>query len=89
MNILLLEHEQINNSLATVSGEKARHISTILKLKVGDSLRVGIINGKIGKGEIINIEEDEVKLLIQCDRWSNWQFSFHEQIDGASWDVVF
>ena len=67
MNILLLEHEQINNSLATVSGEKARHISNILKLKVGDSLRVGIINGKIGKGEIINIEEDEVKLLIQCD----------------------
>ena len=47
MNILLLEHEQINNSLATVSGEKARHISNILKLKVGDSLRVGIINGKI------------------------------------------
>ena len=67
MNILLLEHEQINNSLATVSGEKARHISNILKLKVGDSLRVGIINGKIGEGEIINIEEDEIKLLIQCD----------------------
>ena len=67
MNILLLEHEQINNSLATVNGEKAKHIGTILKLKVGDSLRVGIINGKIGEGEIINIEEDEIKLLIQCD----------------------
>ena len=57
MNILLLEHEQINNSLTTVSGEKARHISNILKLKVGDSLRVGIINGKIGKGEILNKNE--------------------------------
>ena len=22
------------------------------------------------------------QLLIQCDRWSNWPFSFHEQIDG-------
>ena len=67
MNILLLEREQINNSLAIVSGEKARHIRTILELKVGDSLRVGIINGKIGKGEIIDIEEHEVKILIQCD----------------------
>ena len=45
-----------------MADDRARHVREVLKLKVGDDLRVGEINGGIGKAEVLAITETELLL---------------------------
>lgn len=55
MNIILLEAEEINNQNVMLVDRRAEHIIRVLGAKVGDSYRVGVINGKIGTGTVLSI----------------------------------
>lgn len=56
MNRILFEPSEIVNGVATVSDARAEHILTFLHGEVGQTLKTGEVNGKIGTGEIVAIE---------------------------------
>ena len=55
MNIVLFEPAEILGSQAVASDERAKHIAKVLRASVGDSVRVGIVNGSMGYGTITRI----------------------------------
>ena len=66
MNLLLIDPININNNQSVICEAKSWHILNILKLKTGDKIRVGIINGKIGTGKILSTASGRVTIEIEC-----------------------
>ena len=60
MNCLLFDKSDIKSeNLLSVTGNKLSHINNILKLGIGDKIKIGIINEKLGVGKIIKINQYE------------------------------
>ena len=53
MNRILFEKNEIVNGVATFGGERAEHVMNVLHGEIGQVLKTGEIDGKIGTGEII------------------------------------
>ena len=53
MNRILFETDEIRDGIATFGGERAEHVMNVLHGEVGQVLKTGEVNGKIGTGEII------------------------------------
>ena len=68
MNLVLFEKHELTADRVILTDRRAKHISRILGLVAGDSLRIGMINGKLGRGEIVSINATEVKIQTQLDR---------------------
>ena len=51
-----------------IQDHRLEHIIKVNKPSVGDELRVGLINGKIGYGRITRIEENKVEMDVVLDR---------------------
>lgn len=59
MNIIIFEQHELdrsNTSRLVVTDHRAKHIHTVLKCKPGDTLRIGRINGKMGQGKVISMD---------------------------------
>ena len=56
MNIILAERTEINNGSLCLEDRRAEHIVKVLRSDVGDSVRIGIIDGSQGKGIIQHIQ---------------------------------
>jgi RsmE family RNA methyltransferase len=67
MNLLLFEQHEQNAGRLLLTDHRAKHIHTILKLNVGDTLRIGMVNGNMGRGKIISMEDNAVELEVQLD----------------------
>lgn len=66
MNLILVEPDEIKDSRVILTDHRARHIRKILRRQVGDSLRLGIVDGPLGQGLIKNLERDSVLLELCC-----------------------
>lgn len=64
MNIILIEQDEIFYGRAELSGRRHDHIVSILKSKVGDALKVGVINGGLGEGMVAEITDHKTVLEI-------------------------
>lgn len=62
MNILLLYSEQITGTAANISGRHLQHLQTVQKLSIGDSLRVGEVNGLMGTGTLVKLDNQSATL---------------------------
>ena len=60
VNLLLLQSEEelSPERRFIVTGERAEHIRTVLRAKVGDTVKTGILNGKIGNAVLLKLEKD-------------------------------
>jgi 16S rRNA (uracil1498-N3)-methyltransferase len=67
-HILIFRSELLSKNTALISGERVTHLNNILKLKEGDSVKAGLIQGMKGVAEIQKINESEATL----------KFSFNE-----------
>lgn len=56
MNRILFEKSEITDGVAEFSGERAAHIVEVLHSEVGDTVKTGELDGKIGTGVIRKIE---------------------------------
>lgn len=61
MNRILFEKFEINDGVAEFSGERAAHIVEVLHSQVGDTIKTGEVDGKIGTGIVKKIEAQESK----------------------------
>jgi RsmE family RNA methyltransferase len=66
MNLILIyPHELGPAGRVCLTGERAKHIHSVLRASPGKTLRVGLINGPIGQGSVLEICDKEA--LLQCE----------------------
>ena len=65
MNLLLLQAENmLSENIAEISGRQVRHIHETLNVKLGSQLTVGLLNEKIGKATLLDLQENSARLEI-------------------------
>lgn len=72
MNSLIISPEAIiseNPLVAKITGRQFDHCKTFLKCKIGDSLKIGLLNKNLGIGTILSFENDSI--IIQCNLVDN------------------
>ncbi|MCV4290968.1 16S rRNA (uracil(1498)-N(3))-methyltransferase [Pseudomonas capsici] len=68
MNLLLLEEADfIAADRVILRDRRLRHMQEVHRAEVGDSLRVGRINGLLGTAELLRLESHEAELRISLD----------------------
>ena len=69
MNLLLLRDEDfLPDGTLLLTGRRARHAREVLNAARGDTLRVGRVGGRIGTGEILHADAQEVRLRAHLDQ---------------------
>jgi 16S rRNA (uracil1498-N3)-methyltransferase len=70
MNLILLHPDDLlNESRAKITNARQRqHILNILKATLGDEIKLGLINGNLGKGIITTINDENILLDIQLNQ---------------------
>ena len=56
MNLILIEPNELNGDVANITGDRVRHVIKVLKGAVGDTLRIGLLNGPLGQGCIVSLD---------------------------------
>lgn len=65
MNLLLLQPEDfLDDGTAAISDQRCRHIVKVLRAKVGDPLKVGLLNGDVGSAIINGLSSSAVTLSV-------------------------
>ncbi|HEY0255710.1 MAG TPA: RsmE family RNA methyltransferase, partial [Kofleriaceae bacterium] len=54
MNLLLVEDEELANDRCTVDGRRAAHLREVLGVSVGSSIKMGVLGGAVGTGEVVS-----------------------------------
>jgi RsmE family RNA methyltransferase len=70
MNVLLMFEEDllVGQSLACIRGSRYQHMLRVQGFKQGDRLRVGLLNGQLGTGEITYIANDHLQLIYTLEQ---------------------
>ena len=64
MNLLLLNPSDVTNNLARVSGRQLAQLLTVHNSAVGDTVRVGMVNGQMGNGRVRSIDAQHAMLEV-------------------------
>ena len=64
MNRILFESSEIADGVATCSDARAEHILSVLHGEVGQTLKTGELDGKVGTGEIVSIDGSTVAVRV-------------------------
>lgn len=68
MNLaLLFEDDFVAPDRVLLKGRRREHLETVLKATTGDQVPVGRVDGDIGLGEILRLNDDEAELRITLD----------------------
>ena len=68
MNLLLLEPGEIAGNETVLTGRRAEHLLRVLGVTVGDTVRVGVIGGKLGSGRVLAADAGAVRLVVSLER---------------------
>ncbi|MCA0901946.1 16S rRNA (uracil(1498)-N(3))-methyltransferase [Microbulbifer agarilyticus] len=65
MNLILLEPEDFQSSSQVVlRGRRFQHMVEVQRADVGDRLKVGVVNGQVGAGEITERSENHIAMTV-------------------------
>ena len=67
MNLLIIDKSTSDNATVHVVGRQLAHLLNVRKSVVGDTIRVGRLNGQMGEGKIIAINDDFAELEIRLE----------------------
>jgi len=68
LNYVLLERgDFIGDDRVCLKGRRLRHIREILGSDTSDELRVGVIDGKIGRGRIEHVDAESLDMIVHLD----------------------
>jgi len=66
MNLILIDKNEVDeNHIITLKNHRFEHIKNVLKTQSGDSVKIGIINEKMGDGICLNINSNCAKIKIK------------------------
>lgn len=66
MNVILCSHQEYDAKVIVLDGERAEHVRCVHRAKVGDPLRVGVLNGAMGQATVRVLRRHHVELEIQA-----------------------
>lgn len=65
MNLILLQPNEVDGQgRCVLSGQRAKHVRSVLKSKEGQSLRIGLMNGPLGSGLVEQVGSDGI--ILKC-----------------------
>jgi 16S rRNA (uracil1498-N3)-methyltransferase len=64
MNLILLDKEEIHDGKAEITGRRFEHIFTYIKPAVGDTLKIGLLNDRMGEGLVLDISDQKLCLAL-------------------------
>lgn len=69
MNLILLEPDDLlaGGCRARLNGRRMRHVRDVHRAGEGDELRVGLVDGEMGRATIVRLEDDVLELDIHLD----------------------
>jgi len=68
MNIILFDQSDYSrDNCVRLSDHRFSHISKVIKPKTGDSLKVGLMNGQIGTGSVLEITSEFIDIIPQLE----------------------
>lgn len=68
MNLILCEPDELGaDGVVTLTGTRAAHIRGVLRARPGDAVRVGVVDGPRGRGEVVAVGDDAVVLRCALD----------------------
>lgn len=68
MNVLLLRQDELRtDGTVRLEGRRARHAREVLRVQRGDCLRVGVLHGLLGTGEVLALEGEALVLAVRLD----------------------
>lgn len=56
MNLIILQHHEVNDHTARLTDNRAKHIIRVLNCVVGDRIKVGVLHDRIGFGTITALQ---------------------------------
>jgi 16S rRNA (uracil1498-N3)-methyltransferase len=63
MNLILCEPSEVDaHGIVTLTGARGAHVRSVLGATPGDVIRIGVVDGPRGQGEIVALDEDRVVL---------------------------
>lgn len=67
--ILLFDSDFIDDTrtLVRLTGRRKEHVLSVCKASAGDTLRAGLINGKIGKGKVLKASDKVLEMSVTLD----------------------
>lgn len=69
MNLLLLHpHEVDGDGVVRLTGPRARHLIDVLRVTSGQVIRVGVLDGPLGTGDVSHVQADAVHLRCHLGR---------------------
>jgi RsmE family RNA methyltransferase len=69
MNLILFDERELRaDGLLLLHDVRAEHIRRVLGLAAGDSLRLGMINGRLGQGTVLSMDSESVTLAARLER---------------------
>jgi len=66
--ILLFDDDFISDSRVRLTGRRLQHVRDVHRATAGESLTVGIANGRIGRGTITRLGDDALEMDVALDR---------------------
>jgi RsmE family RNA methyltransferase len=66
--ILLFQNDFLSSSHVRLAGRRLEHINDVHRAKVGDILRVGLLNGSMGQGCITALDERNLEMDVLLDQ---------------------
>ena len=69
MNLILLEPEDFQSSTQVIlRGRRFQHMTEVHRAEVGDCMKVGVVNGQIGEGEITGRSDGHIAMSVSLER---------------------
>ena len=69
MNLILLQpNDFVADDRVRLSGRRLAHVLAVHRAAVGDSLRVGLLDGLIGAGKVLALDSEKLELEICLDQ---------------------
>ncbi|MCP4598120.1 16S rRNA (uracil(1498)-N(3))-methyltransferase [Neptuniibacter sp.] len=66
--IILFESDFTHFDIAQLEDRRFQHITSIHKPEIGQNLKVGLLNGQIGYGEVLKLDSSSVTLRVSLER---------------------
>ncbi len=68
MNVLLLEADELAAAgTCVLTGRRADHLRTILRVEVGSTVRAGVLNGALGTATVQSMEPEAITVLVSLE----------------------
>jgi RsmE family RNA methyltransferase len=66
--VLLLPEDLVNPDLACLRGRRLQHVREVHRAKAGDDLAVGLLDGKMGRGKVLRLDDEVLELGLELDQ---------------------